>query len=327
MGVAPGLKRVFGRGNCIHPRSRFVRLTSRCNQRCAFCNIRGGESFELTAAEAGALVDAARADAAAVVHLTGGEPTLRRDLFELAARAAAGGRSVFVQTNGIRLAQPGYAAALRAAGVSDVIVSYHAATAARADALTAAPGTFELTRRGLGAAAAAGLGLWPNLVFTAGNLDEGPAVVRALGRDAPGLAGLILSVVQPHGLALAAGAEVVPRLRATATAVRRTITAATAAGMPYHLSYCENPLCFVLRATGERAPIAAVRAYVRRRLGLNGCHDCRLVGEMGKDKVKPAACAGCELADVCFGVWRAQLAIHGEGEVEPRCAPGAGRAR
>jgi hypothetical protein len=315
--MTAAMRRVFGRANCIHPRSRFVRLSTRCNQRCAFCNIRGGEALELTAAEALAEVDAARADPDAVVHLTGGEPTLRRDLFDLARRAAAGGRAVFVQTNGVRLAQPGYAAKLRAAGVTDVIVSYHAATPARSDALTAAPGTFALTRRGIAAALAAGLGLWPNLVFTAANLDGGPAVAWALARAAPAARGLILSVVQPHGLARHGGAAVVPRLRASARAVRRTIAAADAAGLPWHLSYCENPLCFVLRAVGERAPAAAVRAYVRRRLAANGCHACRLLGEMAKDKVKPAACAGCAVAAVCFGVWRAQLEIHGDGEVAP----------
>jgi MoaA/NifB/PqqE/SkfB family radical SAM enzyme len=319
--ASPGLRRLFARANCVHPRSRFVRVTSRCNQRCVFCNVRGGEEFDLPPEAARAAVAAAAAEAGTVVHLTGGEPTLRRDLFDLAWRARGReGRAVFLQTNALRLAQAGYAARLRAAGVSDVIVSYHAADAALAESLTATPGTFALTRQGLAAAQAAGLGLWPNLVVCRANLGAGPAVVRALGRDALAPRGLIVSVVQPHGLARQAGPAVVPRLRDSARAVRRTIRAAERAGMRYHLSTCENPLCFVLRVVGERADAGEVRAYVRRRVAANGCLGCPLLGDMAKDKVKPGRCADCALETVCFGVWRAQIEIHGDDEVEPRRA-------
>ncbi|MBI5477949.1 MAG: radical SAM protein [Deltaproteobacteria bacterium] len=312
-------RHVFSRGNCIHPRSRFVRLTSRCNQRCAFCNIRGDEAFDLTETEAGTLVDAALArDPAAVVHFTGGEPTLRRDLVRLAQRARSGGaRRVFLQTNALRLATLPLASALAAGGVTDLIVSHHAPDAARSDALTAAPGTFALTRQGIANALALGLGVWPNLVLTVANLADGPATVRAIARDFPAVNGVILSTVQPHGLARSNGAAVVPRLAAVARSMRRTIAACDRVHLRYHLSYCENPLCFVLAATGERARPEEVRGYVRRRLAANGCLRCHLLGEMAKDKTKPARCTGCGLAEVCFGIWRAQIEIHGVREVRP----------
>jgi len=156
-----------------------------------------------------------------------------------------------------------------------------------------------------------------------GNLSLGPTTVRAIARAFPGVKGVILSTVQPHGLALRHGAAVVPRLADAARAIRRTIDACRRLGQRYHLSACENPLCFVLTATGERAGAAAVRGYVRRRLHANGCQACRLLVEMDKDKIKPPACARCALDGVCGGVWRAQVAIHGTREVRPVVERGA----
>ncbi len=313
------LARVLSRQNCIHPHSHFLRLTTRCNQRCAFCNIRGGEAFELDSAEAARRVEAAlAADPEAVLHLTGGEPTLRKDLFALAALARArGARRLVVQTNAVMLATPGYAARLAASGATDLIASFHAPDADTSDGLTRAPGTFELTRRGITAALAAGLRVLPNIVFSAPALEMAPAAVRAIARDFPGTGGVILSTVQPHGLALAGGGAVVPPLQNAAAAVSRAIDACSELGLSFHLARCENPLCFIVAATGESAPASEVRDSVERSLLESGCLSCQLSREMAKDKAKPAACASCSLDPVCGGVWKRQLEIHGASEAQP----------
>lgn len=320
--IGPRLARVLSRQNCIHPHSHFLRLTTRCNQCCVFCNIRGGEAFELGAAEAARRVEAAlAADPEAVLHLTGGEPTLRRDLFALAELARArGAQRLVVQTNAVMLATPGFAPRLTASGATDLIVSFHAADADASDALTRAPGTFERTRRGIAAALAAGLRVLPNVVFSAPGLDQAPGAIRAIARDFPGAGGIILSTVQPHGLAGAGGRAVVPPLGRAARAVARAIDACSEVGLPFHLASCENPLCFILAATGESAPAAEVRDWVERSSLESGCRSCRLAREMAKDKVKPKACAACPLEPACGGVWKRQLEIHGPGEVQPYAA-------
>ena len=70
------------------------------------------------------------------VRLTGGEPTVRRDLVDI-ARAVAGTpgvRRVALSTNGARL--PGSAAALKEAGVSAVNVSVDSLNRARFQEVT-----------------------------------------------------------------------------------------------------------------------------------------------------------------------------------------------
>lgn len=84
------------------------------------------------------------------VVFTGSEVTLRRDLPEWARRAREHGfEHVRIQTHGMRLANERYLGELVAAGIDEFFVSLTAADAATHDAITAVPGSFAKTMRGL----------------------------------------------------------------------------------------------------------------------------------------------------------------------------------
>ncbi len=102
-----------------------ISLTDRCNLRCRYCMPTHGLTFEpddalLSAAEIETVVTAAARSGFRKVRLTGGEPTLRRDVVEIVGRIAAvpGIADVSMTTNGIRL--PQLAAPLKAAGLRRV---------------------------------------------------------------------------------------------------------------------------------------------------------------------------------------------------------------
>jgi cyclic pyranopterin phosphate synthase len=100
-------------------------LTDRCNFRCGYCSVSNYEDGDriLSRAEIGRLARVFAGLGVRRVRLTGGEPTLRREVVEIAAdvRETPGIAEVALTTNGHRLAE--LARPLRQAGVRSLNVS------------------------------------------------------------------------------------------------------------------------------------------------------------------------------------------------------------
>lgn len=113
-----------------HTCTALIEITNRCNLRCPVC-------FADAAADAPAAEPSLEkirahydrilaASGPCNIQLSGGEPTMREDLGEIIAMGRDKGFS-FIQlnTNGLRLAaRPGYAAALREAGLASVFLQF-----------------------------------------------------------------------------------------------------------------------------------------------------------------------------------------------------------
>ncbi len=78
-------------------------LTKRCNLRCPHCYMDGGTgaAHELDTRECLDLLDAMKAAGTEMVILTGGEPLLRRDIYDIARRASEIGMWVVMGSNGV----------------------------------------------------------------------------------------------------------------------------------------------------------------------------------------------------------------------------------
>jgi len=81
------------------PRTAIVMLNRRCNLRCVFCD-HWRTRDDLPAAAVDAVIEQAPEVGVGLLVLTGGEPLLRRDLFDIVGRARAAGLGVNVTTNG-----------------------------------------------------------------------------------------------------------------------------------------------------------------------------------------------------------------------------------
>jgi MoaA/NifB/PqqE/SkfB family radical SAM enzyme len=125
----------------------------RCNLKCVHCMIEGTMDRlvpEPDARFAELLAFNAKEGRWRGLILTGSEITLRRDLAELARKArAARFEHIRIQSHGMHLSRPDYAASLVEAGVDEYFVSVAGPDAAIHDAITTVSGSFSKTLKGL----------------------------------------------------------------------------------------------------------------------------------------------------------------------------------
>ncbi len=188
-----------------HTCTAVLEVTRRCNLACPVCF---ADSFTDPIVADSSVDDLARvlqelfeSQGPVNIQLSGGEPTMRRDLPEvIGAARAAGFTFVQVNTNGLRLAvEPGYAEALRRAGLESVFLQFDGLRDETYRTLRGRP-LLEQKLRALHHCAAAGLGvvLVPTVVAGVNDDELGDLVRFAAGR--PGVVrGLHLQPVSYFG--------------------------------------------------------------------------------------------------------------------------------
>ena len=147
-------------------------LTYRSNNDCAHCyNARPRNYPELTTAAWKEIID--RTWALGIPHIvfTGGEPTLRDDLPELIAYAESNGQITGINTNGRRLADPGFVDALVQAGLDHVQVTLESHDATIHDKMVARKGAWEQTVAGIKAVLATDLYMMTNTTMLQSNYE------------------------------------------------------------------------------------------------------------------------------------------------------------
>ncbi len=160
-------------------------LTQRCNLLCAHCYMSAfpgaAASHELGTDECRRVMDEiAEVNPHVFLILTGGEPLLRKDLFELAAAGSEKGFTVVVGTNGVLLRDK-QARLLREHGVQGASLSLDSTDAKRHDAFRHLPGAWEAAVRATKALRAEGLDFSLHMSVTDWNVEEIPAMIGLAG--------------------------------------------------------------------------------------------------------------------------------------------------
>ncbi len=152
-------------------------ITRECNLRCRHCyrdaGTRSGD--ELTTAEGFRLIDEIVRAGFPILVLSGGEPLMRPDLFELITRARAGGLRVVLGSNGT-LIDNRMAHRLLQAGVARVGISLDSVHPENHDRFRRRAGAFEQARAGMEACKAAGLPFQVHTTVRESNADEVTAI-------------------------------------------------------------------------------------------------------------------------------------------------------
>src|SRR5262245_21472862 len=157
-------------------------LTQQCNLHCAHCYMSAfagaDTSGELSTDECRKVIDdIAVANPNVFLILTGGEPLLRKDLFDLAACSADKGFTVVLGTNGVLLREP-QARQMRHSGIQGASISLDSTDASRHDAFRQLPGAWHAAVRATEVLRGEGLDFSIHTIITSWNVGEIPAVVE-----------------------------------------------------------------------------------------------------------------------------------------------------
>jgi heme b synthase len=154
--------------------------TRNCNLNCVHCRAaatRGPYTGELDTRSALALLDQIAQVAKPIIILTGGEPLLREDIFEIAKYGDAMGMRMVMAPNGT-LVTPEIAAKMADSGIQRISVSLDGSSAESHDAFRGVPGAFDGALNGIANAKAAGIQFQINTTITKANLDQIPSILK-----------------------------------------------------------------------------------------------------------------------------------------------------
>jgi len=154
-------------------------VTRSCNLNCLHCRAaagRGPYAGELTTEESLKLIDEIASFSRPVIILTGGEPLLREDIYEIASYGTRKGMRMVIAPNGTLLDHP-KAKSLQSSGIQRVSISLDGATRESHDHFRQVEGAFAGALRGIQYLKEIGLEFQINTTVTQKNFRELPAIL------------------------------------------------------------------------------------------------------------------------------------------------------
>ena len=155
-------------------------VTRNCNLNCAHCRAAATNqdyAGELDTPAALRLLDQIAEVGQPIVILTGGEPLMRKDIFELAEYGTAKGLRMVMAPNGTLITEA-VAQKTAVSGIQRISVSLDGATKERHDGFRGVDGAFEGALRGIEAAKSQGIEFQINTTISKYNYDQIPEILK-----------------------------------------------------------------------------------------------------------------------------------------------------
>jgi AdoMet-dependent heme synthase len=163
------------------PLSAHLDLTYRCNERCEHCYLDHEDHGEMTTAEIKDLFGQFAGAGVFFLTLSGGEPLIRRDCFEIIEHARSLGFNVKLKTNAMLIREK-EALRLRALGVEQIQISVYSHRPEVHDAITKVPGSLERTLKAIRFLRSQGLRVTMANVLMRGNRGDTEGVHDLAGK-------------------------------------------------------------------------------------------------------------------------------------------------
>src|SRR4030043_783721 len=155
-------------------------VTRSCNLACVHCRAsaeRGPYPGELSTEEVFRVMDGIASFSKPVIILTGGEPLLRADIFDLASYGTAKGFRMVMATNGTLMTEE-IVQKMKTSGIQRISISIDGPTSETHDAFRKVKGSFEGSLKGIEMAKRGGLEFQINTTITQVNLHLVPQILN-----------------------------------------------------------------------------------------------------------------------------------------------------
>jgi len=290
-------------------RAEIIQDYAPCNQDCIFCNappdIPPGLPTEKTRETILQLLN----DGVEKIILSGGEPTLRKDLVDIIRFARENGAKIVeIYTNAIRLDSPKYTRSLVEAGLNGAFISLHHHDEIISDLLTRTPGTYSRTIKGIHTLHRCGVPITINIVVNSGNYRDLKAYTQFVIRRFPYIDAISFSFVM-CGARAQKNPAMVPRMSKASPYLKEAYEICLKKKMNFANPGCGVPICFVpeyYEYCFEYQMLKSQSSSLRLSMQRNET-----------EKMKLPMCTECVFNEYCLGVWRGYLNVFGSDEIVP----------
>ncbi|HOO57016.1 MAG TPA: radical SAM protein [bacterium] len=283
-----------------------------CNNSCLFCvqAHNKGKGREKSTEQIIGILEESREKYEAVV-LTGGEVSIRNDIFDIVAVARdLGYKKIHIQSNGRRFYYKDFCRKMIEAGANEFGLALHGHIPELHDYLTRAPGSFLATLRGIRNLVELGQSVMTNTVITKSNYCHLPDIARVL--VSAGVFQYQFAFVHIVGNARTFALSVVPRKTLVAPYAKRGLDVGRAKGVKVMTEAI--PYCFM---KGYEQYIAETIIPETKIFDAENVIESFTENRRNQGKLKGPPCKECDMCKICEGPWREYPEMFGWDEFEP----------
>jgi MoaA/NifB/PqqE/SkfB family radical SAM enzyme len=278
-----------------------IKLGTACNNNCIFCLNEPGRMFNKPTRTIKYEVVHLKEKGVGLIKLTGGEPTIREDFFEIIRFARSNGLEIEIQTNGRALAYDWFAKKTADVGIRNFLISLHAHHRELYKELSNTDG-YEQVMMGIKNLKSLDQKFSINVVITSKNLHHLREIAEHHSRL--GAESIQLSWAKPEGKT-AADMRIFPKYSDNILSLSDAVDALLEKGQ--RVAILGVPHCIL----GNYAKYAG-RPYKGMFVESGSAED--LFNE--EKKLLTAECAGCLAEDACGGLFKKYHDFFGADETK-----------
>jgi MoaA/NifB/PqqE/SkfB family radical SAM enzyme len=289
-----------------------------CNNHCKFCNNSGKRVIgDRNTSEIIQAIIGAKEGGASYLEIIGGEPTIRKDIFDIVSFAnKLKFNTISITTNGRMFSYKKFASKIIKCGLNSLVFSIHGHNSLLHDSLTQSNGSFKQLLSGLDNLRDIGFN----------NLGSNTTIVKTNYRYLPEIGGFIYKLgirnsefifVDPtYGGAHDNFLKLVPRISKAAPFIRKCLDIGRQKNVSHwHARYV--PLCHFVGYEDQISEIYEKSVFKTQHIAADFINLNVEASRMKVGRIKTDRCRGCIKFSACEGIWREYFSRFGDSELTP----------